>query len=658
MVWLLAVVVACGAACGGAPASGPAVVTVPIASGSATPPPAIVDAPLVAKDDAAWSDAESPVPVTSKDPLTGRRDALVTLVVFSDFQCPYCAKSTVTLKALREAYGPDALRVVWKNHPLPFHKDAHAAAEAAQGVFAASGSEAFWKFHDLAFSHPQELTRANFIRWAVDAGVPDARAYEAGLDDQLWAGKVDADAAIATALGANGTPSFFINGVLLSGAQPFDKFKELVDAELAKAQSLVRGGTTRARVYVAASSENRKNLPAPRDDDDDDAKDDTKTVWKLPAGNAPARGPKTALVTIVEFSDFQCPYCARVAPTIAALEAKYGHDLRVLWRNEPLPFHPRAEPAAELAFEARAEKGDAGFWAAHDMLFANQRALDDADLEGYAVKLGLDLARVKSAIATHKYKAQIDDDLELADDFQASGTPHFFINGRRLVGAQPKDKFEKIIDEELVKARALVHAGTAASNVYDAMIKGGKGPPPLERKTVPPAANAPSKGPANAKVTIQEFADFQCPFCARAETIVAEVLKNYGGRVRFVWRNLPLPMHPDAPLAAQAGVEAYKQRGAAAFWKIHDEMLKSPSDLKRPRLDGYAAQLGLDMTKWNAALDHGTHRASVDAETGVANTAGITGTPAFLINGYFLSGAQPYAKFRKVIERALAEAKP
>jgi protein-disulfide isomerase len=133
--------------------------------------------------------------------------------------------------------------------------------------------------------------------------------------------------------------------------------------------------------------------------------------------------------------------------------------------------------------------------------------------------------------------------------------------------------------------------------------------------------------------------------------------------VKFVWRDLPLPMHPEAPLAAEAAREAYKQKGADAFWKMHDKMYANQKDLKRETLDGYAKELGLDMTKWAAALDNHVHKAGVDADAKAGNDAGISGTPAFVImaangkDGYFISGAQPFTKFRKLIDKALAEAK-
>ena len=119
-------------------------------------------------------------------------------------------------------------------------------------------------------------------------------------------------------------------------------------------------------------------------------------------------------------------------------------------------------------------------------------------------------------------------------------------------------------------------------------------------------------------------------------------------------------MHADAPLAAQAPMEAYKQKGADGFWKMHDLMYENQQTqdgLKRPALENYATQMGLDMTKFKAALDSQSHKPEVDADAKMGNDEGIQGTPAFIINGYFVNGAQPYDKFKEAIDKALSEVK-
>jgi protein-disulfide isomerase len=619
----------------------------------------------------AWDDSDSPVPISSKDPMWGKRDAPITIVQYSDFQCPYCSRVEPTMDQVKTTYGPDKVRIVWKNNPLPFHQNAKPAAEAAQGAFALAGNDAFWKWHDTAFKNQGALGPDSYIKWAQDAGVKDIAAYKAGLDGHKWADKVEADLTAGKAAGVQGTPAFFINGVFINGAQPFDNFKKTIDQELPKAQAKIAAGTPKSRVYVEMSKENKKNAPAAKDDDEGKDKEDTTTVFKVAVGTNPQLGSPNALVTIVEFSDFQCPFCSRVEPTLKAVREKYGDKVRLVWKNEPLPFHPAAEPAAEAALEVRAEKGDKGFWDVHDRFFGDQKDLTsgkDPNLDvivKIATEAGASGDKVKAAIAGHTHKKDIDADKEQSEDFQANGTPHFFINGRRLVGAQPEEKFDAIIDEEIKKAQDLISKGTRPSEVYEALIKDGKGAPPPEMKDIPASlpANDPARGNMNARVVIHEWSDFQCPFCGRVEPAVQQVMKDYGDKIKFVWHDLPLPMHPDAPLAAQAGREAFKQKGPSAFWAMHDKMFGNQQHIKRDDLDGYAKDLNLDMDKWKVALDGSTHTAEIEADKTAGASDGISGTPAFIVapagakQGYFISGAQDYAKFRKLIERALAEAK-
>ena len=265
---------------------------------------------------------------------------------------------------------------------------------------------------------------------------------------------------------------------------------------------------------------------------------------------------------------------------------------------------------------------------------------------------------MKAAIRDKKHKKDIDTDAELADDVQATGTPHFFVNGRRLVGAQPFEKFQKIIDEEVRKFDDQ-HGSVAAKDYYASLMRDAKGPPEPEKKHAPPIpAGAPFRGGKDAKVVIQEWADFQCPFCQRAEPTLAEILKLYGDRVKIVWRDKPLPMHPDAAMAAELAREALAQKGQDGFWKMHDKLFANQQHLKRGDLDDYASEL--------QPRHQGSRRArstprrtkrSIDGDDRIGTDIGISGTPAFLINSYYLSGAQPLPKFKKLIDKALAEAR-
>ena len=641
------------AACGGAPPHKAAAVGLQIgpAGRQNAGPSAKAEPALAAEDDIR-------VPIMSDDAVRGDRNAYVTIVLFSDFQCPFCSRLEPTLDRVREEYGPEQVRIVFKNNPLPFHDKAKPAAEAAQGVLETRGQEAFWRFHDMAFARQRSLNPDSIRAWAVAAGA-DSREIDEGLQNGRWREKIERDQKLAASLGANGTPASFVNGRELSGAQPFEKYKHVIDQELEAAKGLEASGVARALLYRVAVAENFKAKPAGSDDDNDNDKEDTKTVWRVPVGSSPVRGKAAALVTIIVFSDFQCPYCKRVEPTIEQLRKQYGDQLRIVWKDEPLPFHPRAPPAAELARAARTQKGDAGFWDVHDKLFAAQPKLEDGDLEQVARAAGLDVAKAMGQVKARAHRREIETDMDLGDDVQASGTPHFFVNGRRLVGAQLVVKFQSIIDDEIVKAKARLKAGVAASAVYDDLMKTAKGPPEPERKTVGAApANAPFRGLANAPVVIQEFADFQCPFCQRVDPTVDELLKAYPTQVKVVWRDKPLPMHTNAVIAAEAAREAFAQKGNDGFWKMRAKLFASAQKLERSDLDGYAAQLGLDRAKFQAAMDDHRHVAAIDADDKAGTDAGIAGTPAFLVGPYYLSGAQSLTRFKKLVERSLTSPNP
>jgi protein-disulfide isomerase len=160
-----------------------------------------------------------------------------------------------------------------------------------------------------------------------------------------------------------------------------------------------------------------------------------------------------------------------------------------------------------------------------------------------------------------------------------------------------------------------------------------------------------SQGPANAPIVLIEFSDFQCPFCQRAEPTVEQVLKTYGNQIRFVYRHFPLPNHPNARPAAEAAVCAEQQ---GKFWQYHKELFANSSHLSNDDLKSHAARAGLDQSRFADCFDGHKTKERVDADIDEAESAGVSGTPAFFINGRPIDGAQPFSAFKAIIDEELA----
>jgi protein-disulfide isomerase len=169
---------------------------------------------------------------------------------------------------------------------------------------------------------------------------------------------------------------------------------------------------------------------------------------KVDAAARPGRGPADAPIEIIEFSDFECPFCLRAHPTITQVLNTYGRDVRLVYRHYPLPNHPNARPAAEASACAN-EQGK--FWPYHDRLFEHQNELTPPDLKKHASAIGLDVAQFNACFDSNKFAEDVEEDMEAGQAAGVSGTPAFFINGRPLNGAQPFDAFKRVIDEELAR---------------------------------------------------------------------------------------------------------------------------------------------------------------------------------------------------------------
>ncbi len=649
--------------------------------------------PETVKADAAPAPA---VAAVAKVPSIGPETAKVTIVEISDFQCPFCSRAYTTLEDLRKQY-PNDVRVVFINQPLPFHQNAKPAAIAAT---AAAKQGKFWEMYGKMFPNQQQLSDANYQVWAKEIGL-DMTKFAADLKDPEVAKTVDRDMAVATGLGVRGTPGFFINGVNVSGAQPIENFKKIIDEQITKANDEIGKGAKAGpelvekltRVNNPALGDNLikwvfkgeappANAAPPADaakpaDKGNQPPPDDKTVWKVVLrGDEPVKGKADAPITIVEYTDFQCPFCSKVIPALDDTLKAYPDKVKLVFKNYPLSFHQNAMPAAEAAQCAK-EQGK--FWEIEEKLFANQGELDAAGLTKHAQAAGVNMAKFEECVKNHKHKSVIEADMAAAEKIQVTGTPSVFVQGRKMVAGRAPEDFKRVVDEELAKADALIKSGTSAKDVYGKMIADGKEftpPPPLDPKVNNfDYDGSPILGDKNAKIKIVEYKDFQCPFCAKIIPTLKQVQKEVPG-VAIVFKHFPLSsqcnpkmsrdMHP---AACQAMYWAMAAQDQGKFWEMEDLIYNNYGTMMPPdgdlaarqaaqlvKLKGWAKDAGVDVAKAEKYVTDKKYQSRLDKDLKEAEGAEVRGTPSLYINGRSYNGPMQADKMKEIIKK-LADGK-
>jgi len=385
------------------------------------------------------------VAIDPNAPLKGDKDAVVTILLFTDFQCPFCSRVNPTLDKVIQDY-PGKVRLYFGNLPLPFHKSAGPAANAA--LYAHEKGK-FWEMHDKLFAGQKDLSIEAMMGFAKELGL-NADEMKAAVESEKYKEVIAKGMAEANKFGARGTPSMFINGRKFVGAQPYENFKKLIDELLPVAEKVASDtGKKGDELYAELTKNGKDKAEMPPARPQEPAEDPNK-VYDVPAGNSYFEGPKDAAITIVEFSEFQCPFCSRVLPAKKQIMDAYKGKVKFVFKHTPLPFHKDAQLASEAALAA-GEQGK--FWEMHDKLFANQKDLSRPSLEKFAGELGLNMDKFKKALDSGVYKPVVEEDKALGMKVGARGTPTLFINGRKIVGAQPFENFKKMIDEELAKKK-------------------------------------------------------------------------------------------------------------------------------------------------------------------------------------------------------------
>ncbi len=604
-------------------------------------------------------------------PIKGNPNAPVTIVEFTSMQCPFCARAADTLKELVERY-PDDVRLVFKHFPLPMQEQAKPASKALVAV-QQQDEDAFWDMKDALFERiddygdqPMEDLGAEL---AGDLGL-DVDQFREDFNSDETEAIVDRDHQLGQDLGVRGTPHFFINGEVVNGAQPIDEFAQVVDRQLELVEELKADGVADEDIYAAALDHNLDLDDGPEEAqrDQPEPQEDPTEVHHVDVRDAdPAKGADEddALVTIMEFSSFQCPHCARGADTLSDLLEEHGDKVRVVFKHFPLGMQEHSEPASRASVAA---SNQGKFWEYYDLLYDNQQNFNDGLWVELAEELGLDI---------DQFEADFEDEAtaEIVEQAQADGrsagirgTPGFLINGIKETGAQPLQVFENYVEEQAEIAQQIKDdEGLTGDELYAAVVEynkenaggGAAAPEPQpqeEESDFDPdqlsVGDSYTKGAEDPELKIYEFSSFQCPFCARAADTMADVIDEYGDRVQLVYKNFPLPFQEQSQPAARAALAAGEQD---RFWEMYEALYDNQDRFEEGDAlwEELAQDIGLNVDQFKQDFESDAIAEQVEAEQAEGRSVGVQGTPAFFIGDEELSGAQPINEFRQVIDRQL-----
>lgn len=577
-------------------------------------------------------------------PYRGNPDAPVVIEEFSDFQCPFCARfAAQTLPSIEEnQIRSGEVLLIYYDFPLAsIHPQATAAANAARCA-GEQGAPAYWAMHDLLFSDGQAWSNGNttavFVGYAQDLGL-ETDSFSSCVASETYIEAIQADFELGRSRGISSTPSFFINGQPIIGAQPLAAFEQAIAI-------IQDGGQLPNNEQQAAQPQQPVVAPTPA------------TI--VLADYAGVLGNEDAVVTIVEFTDYQCPFCQRhsqeTMPQILEQLIASGR-VRYILKDFPLDsIHPDARQAAVAA---RCAGEQDLYWEMHDALFNNQQqwasqgAGAGTIFTNLAVSLGADSSSFSQCLNSGRHDNIIEDNLQEGARLGVRGTPAFFIDGYPVNGAQPYELFDYAV--------ALAEEGTLA-DAYKPQEQPQQqaGPqPPQEPVEIGTETAVFAMGDPNAPIEIIEYTDFQCPFCQRHflqtfPQIKAQYIDT--GQVHYVFKDFPLTsIHPQAFIASEAARCAHDQ---GAYLEMHDLLFEQQNEWSgRADADtvfsSYAAELGLDGDTFAACLSSHTHETAVQTDMDEAINLGIRGTPAFFVNGNFVNGAQPFNVFSQIIDQML-----
>lgn len=366
------------------------------------------------------------------------------------------------------------------------------------------------------------------------------------------------------------------------------------------------------------------------------------------------RGDKNARLTLIEFTDYECPFCGRhfrdTSPKILKDYVETG-KIRYVFSDLPLSMHAHAKKAAEAALCA-GEQGK--YWEMHDLLFANQQALDNSNLIAYATKVGLNVPAFQKALESGKYESQVSANAAEAARLGFAGAPSFAVGL-----TQPNDAPVKLI-KVIVGAQSYENFQREFADALNPQASASPGPVAAAAAAPPNPAIGTSisvegkqfKGEKDARLTLIQFSDYECSFCGQlARDTIPQVVKNYvdTGKLKFVFGDLALGVHTHAIKASEATYCAAEQ---GRYWEMHDVLFSNQGALEVNNLISYARDMGLDLGKFQQCLSTNRYATQIEQSSAEAQRAGFISTPVQVIG--LTEGNGSSVKVMKVITGAVA----
>ncbi len=447
-------------------------------------------APEVAEDESAVEAPQEAAEQVDSDylpvgesPIMGDRAAPITVVEFSSMQCPFSGRAAATTRALVEE-NPGDVRLVFKHFPLDMQRQSEEASRAVEAA-GRQGDEAFWAMRDALFERLSDYEDQSMeeLGAQVAAGLElDEEQWRQDFHDPEVAERVQEDQQQGLEMGVQGTPLFAVNGVVVSGAQSLEVFQEVVDEQKEVIDELRDEGVAEEELYAHALERNLEAAMAEAEAQQREAErraeeaeaqpPEVRSVPIRQANHSRGADADDALVTIVEFSSFPCPFCREGSAAMDELLERYPDELRVVFKHFPLDFQEQAMPAS-LAAQAAGEQDH--FWEMYDLIYAHQSELHDDIYAEFANELGLDEERFEADMESAAIQEVVEQDLEDGQQAGVRGTPAFTINGVRENGAQPVDTFAAHVEEQMELAREVQEeTGLSGEELHEAVIEANK----------------------------------------------------------------------------------------------------------------------------------------------------------------------------------------